>query len=277
MRPSFACQCPRWMARQPDPVCCTAMSNCVALKCDFDLAARRYIGGECNDRPARSGNPEWVKMGANNLSKAFGRIFAPREDWLALAQPEEILEPELAIIDSHHHLWEAAGRYLLEDYLADVGTGHNVVATVVIESGSHQRTKGPVEFRLVGEVEFAASVAGAMWRPIWGSRTLCVAAGIVGSADLTLGDRVEHVLAALIEAGAGRLRGIRHSAGWHDDPCHRKQSPWRRSRTLFARGFSSGPRATNRHGTAAGCTGLPSTTRRSDRSGANCVPMRRSS
>ena len=98
-------------------------------------------------------------MGANNLSKAFGRIFAPREDWLAQAQPEEILEPELAIIDSHHHLWEAAGRYLLEDYLADVGTGHNVVATVVIECGAHQRTKGPVEFRPVGEVEFAASVA----------------------------------------------------------------------------------------------------------------------
>ena len=155
-------------------------------------------------------------MGANNLSKAFGRIFAPREDWLAQAQPEEILEPELAIIDSHHHLWEAAGRYLLEDYLADVGTGHNVVATVVIECGSYQRAKGPVEFRPVGEVEFAASVA-AQCEADLGFKTR-VAAGIVGFADLTLGDRVEHVLAALIEAGAGRLRGIRHSAGWHDDP-----------------------------------------------------------
>jgi hypothetical protein len=101
-------------------------------------------------------------MGANNLSKAFGRIFAPREDWLAQAQPEEILEPELAIIDSHHHLWEAAGRYLLEDYLADVGTGHNVVATVVIECGSHQRTKGPVEFRPVGEVRIRCKCRGAM-------------------------------------------------------------------------------------------------------------------
>jgi len=118
-------------------------------------------------------------MGANNLSKGFGRIFAPREDWLAQAQPEEILEPELAIIDSHHHLWEAAGRYLLEDYLADVGTGHNVVATVVIESGSHQRTKGPVEFRPVGEVEFAASVA-AQCETDLGFKTR-VAAGIVDS------------------------------------------------------------------------------------------------
>src|SRR5665213_2561495 len=99
------------------------------------------------------------QMGTNNLSKAFGRIFAPRQDWLAQAQPEEILEPELPIIDSHHHLWEAAGRYLLEDYLADAGTGHNVVASVVIECGWHQRTKGPVELRPVGEVEFAASGA----------------------------------------------------------------------------------------------------------------------
>jgi len=155
-------------------------------------------------------------MGANNPSKAFGRIFAPREDWLAQAQPEEILEPELAIIDSHHHLWEAPGRYLLEDYLADAGTGHNVVATVVIECGAYQRTEGPVEFRPVGEVEFAASVA-AQCETDPGIKTR-VAAGIVGFADLTLGDRVEHVLAALIEAGAGRLRGIRHSAGWHDDP-----------------------------------------------------------
>ena len=39
-------------------------------------------------------------MTANNPSKAFGRIFAPREDWLALARQEEILEPELAIIDT---------------------------------------------------------------------------------------------------------------------------------------------------------------------------------
>ena len=45
-----------------------------------------------------------------------------------------------------------------------------------------------------------------------------VGAGIVGYADLTLGDRVEPVLAALAEGGAGRFRGVRNSAGWHDDP-----------------------------------------------------------
>src|SRR6185437_3580866 len=125
-------------------------------------------------RDQRSGD----QMGTNNPSKAFGRIFAAREDWLAQAEPEEILEPALAIIDSHHHLWEAPGHYLLEDYLADVGTGHNVVATVVIECGAYQRTKGPVEFRPVGEVEFAASVAARCESdPDIKTR---VAAGIVG-------------------------------------------------------------------------------------------------
>src|SRR5437660_429365 len=98
-------------------------------------------------------------MPASNHAKAFGRISAAREDWLAKAQPEAILEPELAIIDSHHHLWEAPGRYLLADYRADIGTGHNVVASVYIESGSHRRSEGPAEFRPVGEVEFAAGVA----------------------------------------------------------------------------------------------------------------------
>ena len=41
-----------------------------------------------------------------------------------------------------------------------------------------------------------------------------VAAGIVGFADLTLGDRVEPVLEAHVRAGGGRFRGVRHSAAW---------------------------------------------------------------
>jgi predicted TIM-barrel fold metal-dependent hydrolase len=45
-----------------------------------------------------------------------------------------------------------------------------------------------------------------------------VAAGIVGFADLTLGDRVEPVLEAQIRAGGGRFRGVRHSAVWDASP-----------------------------------------------------------
>jgi predicted TIM-barrel fold metal-dependent hydrolase len=45
-----------------------------------------------------------------------------------------------------------------------------------------------------------------------------VAAGIVGFADLTLGDRVEPVLEEHIRASGGRFRGVRHSAAWDADP-----------------------------------------------------------
>src|SRR5438105_1589527 len=41
-----------------------------------------------------------------------------------------------------------------------------------------------------------------------------VAAGIVGHADLTLGSRVEPVLAALLRAGGDRFRGIRYGTAW---------------------------------------------------------------
>lgn len=43
-------------------------------------------------------------------------------------------------------------------------------------------------------------------------------AGIVGHADLTLGDGVRPVLEALIAAGNGRFKGIRHAAAWDADP-----------------------------------------------------------
>jgi predicted TIM-barrel fold metal-dependent hydrolase len=45
-----------------------------------------------------------------------------------------------------------------------------------------------------------------------------VAAGIVGNADLMLGDAVEPVLEALSEAGKGRFRGIRCTAAWDASP-----------------------------------------------------------
>lgn len=155
-------------------------------------------------------------MGATKQPTAYGRIFPPREDWLAKAPHEPILEPQLEIIDTHHHLWSEPARYLLDDLLADTGTGHNVVATVFMECRTHYRVGGPVELRSVGEVEFVADIAGRSDEDRRGPTR--VAAGIVGFADLMLGDRVEPVLEALIEASGGRLRGIRHAAGWHEDP-----------------------------------------------------------
>ena len=42
-----------------------------------------------------------------------------RDQWLAQVR-EDIAEPDLAICDPHHHLWDHPGRrYLLDELLAD--------------------------------------------------------------------------------------------------------------------------------------------------------------
>ena len=122
-----------------------------------------------------------------------------RRDWLD-RRKEPILEPELPIIDPHHHLWQRPGwRYLLDDLLLDTGSGHNIVATVYMEASSMYRDRGPAEMRPVGEVEFANGVAAMCDSGVFGKTR--VAAGIVGHADMMLGSRVEPVLSALMRAG----------------------------------------------------------------------------
>src|SRR5579863_3305314 len=139
-----------------------------------------------------------------------------RLDWLA-QRKEPILEPELPIVDPHHHLWQRPGwRFLLEDLLLDTGSGHNILATVYMEARSMYRDRGPEEMRPVGETEFANGAAAMCSSGLYGKIRAC--AGIVGHADLTLGSRVEPVLSALIRAGGERFRGIRHGVSWDADP-----------------------------------------------------------
>ena len=143
----------------------------------------------------------------------FGRISAPDEAWLAKRPPEPILEPELPIIDTHHHLWERGGhRYFLHEFLDDARTGHNLVASVFEECEAMYRARGPEEMRPVGQTEFVAGIAAMSDSGRYGPAR--VAAGIVGFADLTLGDKVEPVLEANVRASGGRFRGVRHSAAW---------------------------------------------------------------
>jgi len=152
-------------------------------------------------------------MSESRRPTQFGRISAPDEEWLARRPPEPILDPDLPIIDTHHHLWDRPDhRYLLHDFLADVRAGHNVVATVFVECHAMYRAGGPAPMRPVGETEFVAGMAAMSDSGLYGPTR--VAAGIVGFADLTLGDRVEPVLEAQIRAGGGRFRGVRHSAAW---------------------------------------------------------------
>ncbi|HST76677.1 MAG TPA: hypothetical protein VLJ20_14975, partial [Acetobacteraceae bacterium] len=109
-------------------------------------------------------------------------------DWLA-KRSEEIIEPELPIIDPHHHLWMREGSpYLLPELLADLGSGHNVTATVFAECHSMYRPDGPEELRSLGETEFVTGVAAMSASGTFGPARAC--AVMFGNADLTLGARV---------------------------------------------------------------------------------------
>ncbi len=135
-------------------------------------------------------------------------------EWLKKTK-EAAIEPELAICDPHHHLWDfPGGKYLVEEFLEDCSGGHNIKSSVFVECRTSYRTEGPEEMRPVGETEFIARITAAANES--GSQTK-VAAGIVGYADLLLGDRVSPVLEASIEAGKGRLRGIRNMTCWDED------------------------------------------------------------
>jgi L-fuconolactonase len=137
-----------------------------------------------------------------------------QQSWLDQLH-EDIVEPELPICDPHHHLWDHPdSRYLLDELLQDVGSGHNVVSTVFVECGSMYRSDGPEALRPVGETEFVNGVAAMSASGGYGDLRVC--AGIVGFADLTLGAAVGEVL-DLHMARSGRFRGIRHAAGWDAD------------------------------------------------------------
>src|SRR6201991_2565301 len=145
-------------------------------------------------------------------ASSSGLYADPREDWLAHYR-REILDPARPIVDPHHHLWDRGGlRYLIEEMVADIASGHNVIATVYVEARSMDRAKGPEALRPVGEVEFVNGGTAMSASGGYGPAQLC--AGIVGHANLLLGDGVKPVLEAEITAGQGRFRGIRHSSAW---------------------------------------------------------------
>lgn len=149
---------------------------------------------------------------------------------------EAIIEPDLPIIDPHHHLWDlrsllpafpdprhpfleaiaGAAYYAFDDLHADTHSGHNVAATVFMECGAFYAAGRDPAFRSVGEVEYVNGVAAQGASGLYGAYRPCAA--IVGHADLTLGDAVRPVIEALVTAGGGRFRGIRHAAAWDADP-----------------------------------------------------------
>ncbi len=150
---------------------------------------------------------------------------------------ETILDPDLPIIDPHHHLWHrppalqrqlpplehgfmdilrTIPRYLLDEFLVDLNSGHNIRATVFMECRAMYRADAADAFKPVGETEFVNGIAAMSASGLYGD--VRVAAAIVGHVNLRIGAEAEDVLHAHLAAGGGRFRGIRHSAAHDDDP-----------------------------------------------------------
>jgi predicted TIM-barrel fold metal-dependent hydrolase len=153
-----------------------------------------------------------------------------------IREPEAILEPDLPIIDAHHHLWDLrpmlplfpeprhrfietlvpVAHYGFDAYHAEVTSGHLVVGSVYMECGAFYNPAYGEARQVVGEVEYANGVAAQSASGLYGGVRLC--AGIVGHANLMLGGAAGEVLDALQAAAPGRFRGIRHQGAWDADP-----------------------------------------------------------
>ena len=141
------------------------------------------------------------------------------EEWLAQEDPEEVLDPELPIVDPHHHLWDLRKIilqphkdflqkvYLTEEFANEIQrSGHKITHTVFAQCAAFYRKEGPEELKAVGEVEFANGVAAMSASGLYGDTQLC--AGIFSYADLSLGKKVKSVLESLQNASPN-FRGIR--------------------------------------------------------------------
>lgn len=149
-----------------------------------------------------------------SLGSPHQGIAIPRPEWLALRN-EDVLLPELPIFDPHHHLWDIPGSIYQRDELnEDLNTGHNIQATVFVECHSHYDSDVPASLQPVGETRYVVEQTIACNNE---KATPRICTGIVGWADLTLGDQVQAVLEAHISAGQGRFRGIRARPTWHED------------------------------------------------------------
>ena len=176
---------------------------------------------------------------------AMEQLLKQRETWLAgrakleawhAQTREEALEPDLEIVDPHHHMWDyrqlmgynLLGIFKQQYYLADelvddiVGAGHNVTRTVYAEAHAFHGKDGPdpettALYAPLGEAVFAQGVAAQFASGQYGANTRACSA-IIGSADLqAYGAGIEPLLAECV-ARCPNFRGVRCSAAHHPRP-----------------------------------------------------------
>lgn len=121
-------------------------------------------------------------------------------------QDEDIIDPDLPIIDAHHHLFDFPHyRYLLDDYLKDAAAGHRIIGSVYIEIQAFARKTGPEPLRPLGEIEFANGVGAMCADGQYGPR---VAAAVVGYADMRRGGDLAEYLDRAMAMAPERFRGV---------------------------------------------------------------------
>ena len=178
-----------------------------------------------------------LSLGAHEDEGEYLRV---RPDWLA-QHVEAVIEPDLPIVDPHHHVWDAPGwRYMFPDLVEDLKSGHNITATIFLQCYSMYRKLGPKEWKSLGETEFANGVAAMAASGAYGKTRVCE--GIVGNVNLALGKRAGDVLAKHVEVTSGRFKGIREITTYDPEEAvqPRERAPRRGQlqNTEFLEGFA---------------------------------------
>lgn len=128
--------------------------------------------------------------------------------WLTQVE-EPILEPDLPIIDPHHHLWaEMMGDvYNIDELARDTSAGHNIVGTVFMECGASYRESGPEDEQSLGETEYVLAQARRAGE-IEGAAPIL---GMVGHVDLRETAILDETLDKHLALAGDFFKGIRHA------------------------------------------------------------------
>ncbi|MEO1078463.1 MAG: amidohydrolase family protein [Pseudomonadota bacterium] len=136
-------------------------------------------------------------------------IFHEDQDSWLLQVEEEIVEPDLPIVDPHHHLWpNMLGQvYNVEEYARDTGSGHNIVGSVFMECGAAYREDGPEHEKSLGETEYVLAQA----ERAKGMRGATPILGMVGHVDLRESAVLDELLDRHVGLAGDFFKGIRHA------------------------------------------------------------------
>ena len=98
------------------------------------------------------------------------------DKWFETEIHESVIEPNMPIIDSHHHLWDISLSkthskfkqkvYLYDDFLRDINkSGHNIIDTVYVQCRYHYKNNVSEEYKCIGlELGFLVVESGALVR-----------------------------------------------------------------------------------------------------------------